>query len=143
MICENIMTLRKAAGLSQEALAEKIGVSRQTVAKWESGESVPDILRCDQLASLFEVTVDDLLHGELDRVPPSPRGKYIFGLVTVGDKGQIVIPVKARRIFGIQPGDELMILGDIDQGLALVRADLFLEAAKQIQEGRDGQYSER
>lgn len=143
MICENIMTLRKAAGLSQEALAEKIGVSRQTVAKWESGESVPDILHCDRMAALFETTLDDLLHGELDRVPPSPRGKYIFGLVTVGDKGQIVIPVKARRIFGIRPGDELMMLGDIDQGLALVRADLFLEAAKQIQEGRDGQYTER
>ena len=143
MICENIMTLRKAAGLSQEALAEKIGVSRQTVAKWENGESVPDILHCDRMAALFETTLDDLLHGELDRVPPSPRGKYIFGLVTVGDKGQIVIPVKARRIFGIRPGDELMMLGDIDQGLALVRADLFLEAAKQIQEGRDGQYTER
>ena len=139
MICENIMTLRKAAGLSQEALAEKIGVSRQTVAKWESGESVPDILHCDRMAALFETTLDDLLHGELDRVPPSPRGKYIFGLVTVGDKGQIVIPVKARRIFNIKPGDDLMVLGADNQGLALVRADLFLEAARILEANRKSQ----
>ena len=56
--------------------------------------------------------------------------------MTVGEKGQIVIPVKARRIFHIKPGDSLMVLGDINQGLALVSADFFLEIAQQMKEGK-------
>ena len=136
MISENLTLLRKRAALSQEALAEKIGVSRQTVAKWESGESAPDVLHADRLAELFDVSLDDLLHGSFSEEGVCPRGKFIFGTVTVGDKGQIVIPVKARRCFGIQPGDDLMVLGDIDRGLALLKADFFLEAARQIQEDK-------
>lgn len=136
MISENLILLRKRAELSQEALAEKIGVSRQTIAKWESGESAPDIVHADQLAELFNVTLDDLLHTALNEQGVPPHGKYVFGTVTVGDKGQIVIPVKARRIFRIKPGDDLLMLGDISQGLALVQADLFLEVARQMQEDR-------
>ena len=134
MIGENISKLRREAGLSQEALAEKLGVSRQTLAKWESGESVPDVLRCDALADFFNTTLEDLLHGDLLKEPKQPKGRYVFGMVTVGDKGQIVIPAKARRSFHIEPGDSLLVLGDIEQGLALVRPDLFLEVAKQLQE---------
>ncbi len=136
MISQNLSTLRKKAALSQEALAEKLGVSRQTIAKWESGESVPDILHCDRMAVLFDVSLDDLLHTDLRLTSPPPQGKYIFGAVTVGDKGQIVIPAKARRIFHINPGDSLMVLGDQETGLALLRADFFLEAAKQMQGGK-------
>ena len=134
MIGENIAKLRREAGLSQEALAEKLGVSRQTLAKWESGESVPDVLRCDALADIFNTTLEDLLHGDYLKGPKQPKGRYVFGMVTVGDKGQIVIPVKARHSFHIEPGDSLLVLGDIEQGLALVRPDLFLEVAKQMQE---------
>ena len=129
MISINITTLRKKKGLSQEALADRIGVSRQTVAKWESGESAPDVEHCDAMAELFEVSLDALVHDDM-RMGPAPQGRYIFGTVTVGDKGQIVIPVKARRIFGIKPGDDLMVLGADNQGLALLRADFFLEASR-------------
>lgn len=68
-----------------------------------------------------------------------PRGKYLFGAVTVGEKGQIVIPVKARRIFDIKAGDSLMVLGDIEQGLALMKSEFFLEAFQKMQglEGKD------
>ena len=134
MIGENIAILRKRTKLSQEALAEKLGVSRQTVAKWESGESIPDVLHCDSMTELFEVSLDDLLHSDLSGGVP-PKGRFVFGTVTVGEKGQIVIPVKARRTFHIRPGDTLMVLGDINQGLALVNADFFLEIAQQMQEG--------
>ena len=129
MISANIVTLRKKKGLSQEALADRIGVSRQTVAKWESGESSPDVEHCDAMAELFEVTLDALVHEDMGMGPP-PQGRYIFGTVTVGDKGQIVIPVKARRVFNIKPGDDLMVLGADNQGLALVRADFFIEGAR-------------
>lgn len=133
MIGENITALRRLSGLSQEALAEKLDVSRQTLAKWESGESVPDVLRCDALAELFNVSLDDLLHSDMSKEGRIPKGKYIFGSVTVGDKGQIVIPIKARRLFGIEPGDGLIVLGDINQGLALIKADFFLEMTRQMQ----------
>ena len=136
MISKNLLFLRKRANLSQEALAEKLDVSRQTLAKWENGESVPDIVHFDRLAELFDISLDDLLHSELDENGMPPRGRFVFGTVTVGEKGQIVIPVKARRIFHIKPGDDLMVLGDINQGLALVSADFFLEIAQQMKEGK-------
>ncbi len=136
MISKNLLFLRKRANLSQEALAEKLDVSRQTLAKWENGESVPDVIHCDRMAELFDISLDDLLHTELDETGLPPRGRFVFGTVTVGEKGQIVIPVKARRIFHIKPGDSLMVLGDINQGLALVSADFFLEIAQQMKEGK-------
>lgn len=51
-----------------------------------------------------------------------PDGKHIFGIVTVGDKGQIVIPKKARDLFDIKPGEQLLVLGDEAQGIALIKA---------------------
>ena len=59
----------------------------------------------------------------------------MFGLVTEGDKGQIVIPVQARRVFQISPGDQLMVLGDEDRGLALMDARFFLKIAEVIRNG--------
>lgn len=128
MIGENILTARKHAGLTQEALAEAVGVSRQTIAKWEAGESTPDLAMAGALAKALEISLDDLVQIGLPPAGPGMRGKHMFGLVTVGDKGQIVIPVQARRMFDLQPGTQLMVLGDESQGLALVNANFFLEA---------------
>ena len=61
-------------------------------------------------------------------------GKYIFGVVKVGDKGQIVIPKDARKIYGIQPGDALMMLGD-QKGIALLKTDIFQRFIDQAMEG--------
>ncbi|MCQ2465836.1 MAG: AbrB/MazE/SpoVT family DNA-binding domain-containing protein, partial [Oscillospiraceae bacterium] len=52
-----------------------------------------------------------------------PKGKYMFGMVKVGDKGQIVIPARARKIFGIKSGDNLVILGDENSGIAILREE--------------------
>ena len=137
MISKNLLILRKKNGFSQEEVASRIGVSRQTLAKWENGESVPDVLFSNKLAEIYDVSLDDLVNFNSDQMEVqvmAPKGKYMFGTVTVGDRGQIVIPVKARKIFNIKPGDDLLVLGDIDQGLALVNSDFFLEAVSQIQE---------
>ncbi len=52
-----------------------------------------------------------------------PGGKYLFGFVKIGEKGQILIPKEARDIFNLKPGDQLLLLGDETQGLALVKTD--------------------
>lgn len=62
-IADRILTLRKSRGMSQEELADRIGVSRQAVSKWESEQSVPDLERIILLSELFEVTTDYLLKG--------------------------------------------------------------------------------
>lgn len=59
-------------------------------------------------------------------------GKHIFGTVKVGERGQIVIPKDAREIFGISPGDTLMVLGDEKRGIAIVKADKFRSLAIQM-----------
>lgn len=120
MIDANIKFLRKRAGLSQEELAEKIDVSRQSVAKWENGESLPDIVKCRDLAMLFGTTIDNLINYsfEDDELTDNKTsdGKYVFGLVKVGERGQIVIPKKAREVFDIKTGNRLIVLGDTRQG---------------------------
>lgn len=63
-IAERIMNLRKKEGWSQEELADRLGVSRQSVSKWESGASVPDINRILEMSELFGVSTDHLLKGE-------------------------------------------------------------------------------
>ena len=130
MFKENLIQLRKLNKMSQEDLAEKVSVTRQSIAKWEAGDSMPDIEKSRQLAEIFNVTLDDLVNYETGAslgAPAPPRGKHLFGIVTVGDKGQIVIPAKARKIFSISPGDELVVLGDESQGLAIIKADGFLK----------------
>ena len=62
MISMNLKRLRKIHQYTQEDVAEKIKVSRQAVAKWESGESAPDINSCKALADLYNVTIDNLIN---------------------------------------------------------------------------------
>ena len=137
MFKDNLISLRKMNKLSQEELADKIGVSRQTLSKYETGESLPDIEKCKRLADVFNVTVDDLINYEKKdglglEVPP--KGKHIFGMVKVGEKGQIVIPAKARKIFDIHPGDRLIILGDEGQGIAMIKEKGLLDLLKSAKE---------
>lgn len=139
MLSENLLNLRRLHGFSQEDVAERIGVSRQAVAKWENGATTPDINNCAALARLYDVSLDELVSfesGEAHGLMVPPKGKYLFGTVTVGERGQIVIPVKARRIFHLDPGTELLMLGDIEQGLALVRTDHFLGIMEEMQLGK-------
>ena len=61
-------------------------------------------------------------------------GKYIFGVVKVGDKGQIVIPKDARKIYGLESGDALLVLGD-SNGIALVKTEIFQSVISNVMEG--------
>ena len=138
MFADNLIELRKMKNMSQEELAEKLNVTRQTISKYETGESLPDIEKCAMLANVFGVSVDELINhekGDNLGLGVAPRGKHVFGMVKVGDKGQIVIPVRARRVFNIRPGDQLMVLGDENSGLALVDAGFFMSVAEGMKNG--------
>lgn len=63
---ESLAQARKKAGLTQEAVAEKLGVSRQTISKWETDETLPDIRQSKKLADLYQVTLDELVAFDLE-----------------------------------------------------------------------------
>ncbi|MFD2214636.1 helix-turn-helix domain-containing protein [Metabacillus endolithicus] len=135
MIGMNVRILRKRNKMSQELLAERINVSRQTVAKWENEEALPDIHKCKMLAEIFQVTLDQL-SGEMEEKDVedlAPKGKQFFGVVKVGERGQIVIPKQAREMYQIKPGDKLVVLGeDVTKGIAVLKSEAFLEFADMI-----------
>ena len=62
----DLFQARKKVGLSQETIAEKLGVSRQTVSKWETDETVPDIYQAKKLAKLYNLTLDELIEFDID-----------------------------------------------------------------------------
>lgn len=84
-LADRIQALRKAQGLSQEALAEKLSVSRQAVGKWELSQSQPDLERIVQMSALFNVSTDYLLTGQ-ERAPapqPAAKGQQFDGHIFV------------------------------------------------------------
>lgn len=62
MLAENLALLRNIRGMTQEEVAEVIGISRQSYSKWEQGETIPDIEKCDRLAKFYGVSIDALVH---------------------------------------------------------------------------------
>ena len=138
MLKDNLIMLRNLHGYSQEEIAGKIGISRQAYAKWERGATVPDIVKCGALAQVYGVSIDSLLKTEkadgVGMIPPAQPGKHIWGSVLVGDRGQIVIPKEARDKFHITGGTRLIVLGDENEGIALIPSDLFEEHMKMVME---------
>ena len=70
-----------------------------------------------------------------------PKGKHIFGMVKVGERGQIVIPKEAREIFGIKAGDSLLIIGDEgldsgEKGLAIMQSSMLFDVFNQRNGGK-------
>lgn len=137
MLKDNLVMLRNIHGFSQEAIAEKIGISRQAYAKWESGATVPDIEKCSLLAEVYGTSIDSLVRTEpvegMEMIPPAPKGKNIWGSVVVGDRGQIVIPKGARDLFGLTGGQRLIVLSD-EQGIALIPHEAFVANMKRAME---------
>ncbi len=139
MFRDNLVSLRKMHNMTQEALAEQLGITRQTLSKWETGESLPDIEKCMQIAKTFDIPLDELVSESSSRfgLKPPPKGKHVFGLMKVGEKGQIVLPARARKIFNIQPGDHLILLGDENSGLALIKENDLLDLTRLAREQSD------
>lgn len=137
MLKDNLVTLRKIHGYSQETISEKIGISRQAYAKWETGDTIPDIEKCSLLSEVYGTTIDSLVKTEpvegVGMIPPAPKGKNIWGSVAVGERGQIVIPKGARDLFGLTGGQRLIVLSD-EHGIALIPDEAFMAKMKKAME---------
>ncbi len=88
ILADKIMNLRKKAGWSQEELANQLNVTRQSVSKWESAQSIPDLDKVIQLSRIFEVSTDYLLKEEVEEPEYIPE--------EVGSDGGVAV----RRIYG-------------------------------------------
>lgn len=83
IIAKNISELRKAKGMTQLALAEKLNYSDKAVSKWESGASIPDVIVLKEIADLFGVTVDSLLSENCSAEVSAPRKTRLHVVVTL------------------------------------------------------------
>ncbi len=113
IFADKLINLRKKAGMSQEDLALKLGVSRQSVSKWEGAQSIPDISKIIELSQIFGVSTDYLLKDELDVEDDSPvkenSDKKMISLTDVND--YLVINNKTKYYIAI--GVLLCILSPI------------------------------
>lgn len=121
--------LRRAAGLTQEALAERLGVSSQAVSKWENDLSCPDISLLPELAKILGTTTDTLLTGKSDevRVVPATQRKNIDELVVRikvnskgGDRVRVNLPVGLIRALS---SSGLVVTGSLGNSDALKDID--------------------
>ena len=91
----NLTALRKMNQYTQEEVASRIGVSRQAVAKWENGESAPDVINCNALAEMYNVSLDDLVNyneKEKDGLAIPPKDKHMFGCVSAVSYTHLTLP---------------------------------------------------
>lgn len=101
---ENLKQLRKEKGLSQEELAERMGVSRQAVSKWEQGEIYPEVEKLLLLAKQFQVSLDALMSGESSDVSPHPRQPKAEKILLTSPHENVIVEcskvVSSQRMHG-------------------------------------------
>jgi DNA-binding XRE family transcriptional regulator len=127
-ITDNLIFMRHKHGYTMEALAEIISVSRQTVAKWESGESYPDIMNCMKLATLYKITLDELVYKPLKEAQMneySSGGNKICGVLDVAENGAVYLPEVLLEMFDMKVGDKVLLLADRREGIAIVKCSQF------------------
>ena len=104
---ENLQRLRKANKLSQEKLSEIMNISRQAVAKWECGQSYPDINKLINLSKLFKISIDDLVK-DIEENPCEPKGKIDKTGGFILDKKIIDFMIRAKRATYAGKGAEVI-----------------------------------
>ena len=127
-IADNLKLMRSKYGYTLESLAEIVDVSRQTIAKWEAGESYPDIENCVKLAYLYKVSLDELVNKPLwdVQVTDSSNGaNKICGVLDLSEEGTITLPKPVMEMFDIKPGEKILLLADKKQGIAIIKCSQF------------------
>lgn len=118
-LAEKILSLRTQQGMSQDDLAEKLEVSRQSVSKWETAQSTPDLDKIIKLANLFGVTVDELVReGEAPQPPEPPEAKVIY----VEREKRGLSPVQVLGVVTEVTGVALAIIGIMGAPLLIFAA---------------------
>ena len=123
-IADNLNLMRQKSGYSLEALAEIISVSRQTIAKWEMGDSYPDLMNCMKLASLYKISLDELVNKPMREIQNSDflsLDNKIGGVIDVSEEGTIRIPDTVLEMFDIQPGRKVRLLAEKKQQITLIK----------------------
>ena len=130
-LADRIQQLRKQRGISQEELADQVGVSRQAVSKWESEQSVPDMDKVILLSDYFEVTTDYLLKG-IEPAPPAagerkPDGR-IFAIVAtvlnlIGVLVSCAVWYETQEMGSLIIGVVFLALGCMVFGIGMVECD--------------------
>ena len=92
ILSEKIIMLRKKYGWSQEELAERLDISRQSVSKWESGASIPDLERIVGMSQLFGVTTDYLLKDEMEET------EFADGMTPEITEGKVIKPILSWKL---------------------------------------------
>ncbi len=126
-IADRIQTLRKAKGMSQEGLADQIGVARQTVSKWESEQSLPDLEKIILLSECFEVTTDYLLKG-IEPKPDDPEEKQDARVFTAAGTALNFVGLVAAIIIWV----EKQIPGAVAIGLIIMAMGCMITAVGQF-----------
>ena len=98
ILADKIIRLRKKQGMSQEELAERINVSRQSVSKWESAQSIPDLDKIIQLSELFGVTTDYLLKDEIEEEEPTSDNYVPSRKISLDEANEYVNTTKRTSI---------------------------------------------
>lgn len=127
-LADRIQQLRKRKGISQEELADRIGVSRQAVSKWESGQTSPDLEKIVLLSEFFEVTTDYLLKGVSPAQAQTEPGAQIFtmagsALNLIGLIAAAMIWYERQTAAATAAGLILMVAGCVVYGIGILKAD--------------------
>ena len=127
-LADRIQQLRKRKGISQEELADRIGVSRQAVSKWESGQTSPDLEKIVLLSDYFEVTTDYLLKGVSPAQAQTEPGAQIFtmagsALNLIGLIAAAMIWYERQTAAATAAGLILMVAGCVVYGIGILKAD--------------------
>ena len=123
-LSEKIVYCRKRAGLSQEALAERLGVSRQAVSKWETSEALPETGKLATLAAALGVSVDWLLSEDESEAPQTQSGDWTEGLPK--------LLKKAARRWGWLAGVYYALLGLFTSGMGALLLSLALRLRQDV-----------
>lgn len=133
MLSDVLKDLRIKNKLTQEVLADSLNVTRQTYAKWEKGEAIPDIYTLKRLCEMYQVSIDEILDSNKnDAKSIKPKDKFFFGIIEIKEGGVITLPSEALKVFNFKTGDQLAVFGDLNQGIALADAQMVTQFAKEV-----------
>lgn len=115
MLGNSLYNARKKSGLSQENVAEKLGVTRQTVSKWETNETLPDIRQAKQLAVLYHITLDQLIDFDVDEHNIQQMIDSVSEEVRINDYAPQLrkMLLQLQTEYGYNTTDALLVLKDI------------------------------